>query len=530
MPAIQVKPDIYWIGVNDRTTDLFEGVWPITQGGVSYNSYLVMGEKKALIDMAAGHHAAAFIDQVRDLIDPAELDYIVVNHMEPDHTGAAELLGRLATKAEFLVSAKAAPMMASYYGLTEGIRVVKDGETVDLGGLTLQFHMVPFVHWPETMVTYVPEHKVLFSCDAFGGYGALLGRVFDDQCVDMAFYTRESLRYYTNIVARFSGPVSRAIEKLKPLEIDVVAPSHGLVWRKNPRYIIDLYGRWAQLATQPADPGVTLVYGSMYGNTERMMNAVAEGVSRTQLPLEVFDGTGGADLFGADFRAVQFGAAAVASVENPGHPFFPKAVPAVGKQGEGPVDGGRAAVVGVVVHHAAAGHAAAAGDALGGQSDVLSLLGIRANDGRFVGGNGRMEIGHRLFVFLEERFHVHHQVLDDRKVVQGADGDFLFRQIRHHGFARQPLPAVDDHRAGAAHAHPAGVPKREARVLFCLDFEQNVENGGQGFVGKAHLKTVEITRRVGCRIVPEDMDDFGLFGFTRHRLICSFVSWVSDRC
>ncbi len=289
MPAIQVKPDIYWIGVNDRTTDLFEGVWPITEGGVSYNSYLVMGEKKALIDMAAGHHAAAFIDQVRDLIDPAELDYIVVNHMEPDHTGTAGLFASLATKAEFLVSAKAAPMMASYYGLTEGIRVVKDGESVDLGGLTLQFHMVPFVHWPETMVTYVPEHKVLFSCDAFGGYGALPGRVFDDQCVDMAFYTRESLRYYTNIVARFSGPVLRAIEKLKPLEIDVVAPSHGLVWRKNPGYIIDLYGRWAQLATEPADPGVTLVYGSMYGNTERMMNAVAEGVSRTQLPLEIFD-------------------------------------------------------------------------------------------------------------------------------------------------------------------------------------------------------------------------------------------------
>lgn len=289
MPAIQVKPGIYWIGVNDRTTDLFEGVWPITQGGVSYNSYLVMGEKTALIDMAAGHHAAAFIDQVRDLIDPAELDYIVVNHMEPDHTGTAGLFGSLATRAEFLVSAKAAPMMDSYYGLTDSVRVVKDGETVDLGGLTLQFHMVPFVHWPETMVTYVPEHKVLFSCDAFGGYGALPGRVFDDQCADMAFYTRESLRYYTNIVARFSGPVLRAIEKLKGLEIDVVAPSHGLVWRDNPGYIIDLYGRWAQLATQQADPGVTLVYGSMYGNTERMMNAVAEGVSRTQLPLEIFD-------------------------------------------------------------------------------------------------------------------------------------------------------------------------------------------------------------------------------------------------
>jgi anaerobic nitric oxide reductase flavorubredoxin len=289
MPAKEVKPGIYWIGVNDRTTDLFEGVWPITQGGVSYNSYLVMGEKKALVDMAAGHHAAAFIDQVRDLIDPADLDYIIVNHMEPDHTGTAGLLRSLAPRAEFLISAKAEPLMAAFYGLASGMRVVSDGETVDLGGISLQFFMVPFVHWPETMVTYVPEQRVLFSCDAFGGYGALPGRVFDDQCVDIEFYIRESLRYYVNIVARFSGPVLRAIDKLKGIAIDVVAPSHGLVWRQDPGRIIDLYSRWAKLATLPAATGVTLLYGSMYGNTERMMNAVAEGVSRTEVPLEVFD-------------------------------------------------------------------------------------------------------------------------------------------------------------------------------------------------------------------------------------------------
>jgi anaerobic nitric oxide reductase flavorubredoxin len=256
---------------------------------VSYNSYLVLGEKKALVDMAAGHHAAAFVDQVRDLIDPADLDYIVVNHMEPDHTGTAGLLRSLAPRAEFLVSAKAEALMAAYYGLASGMRVVGEGDTVDLGGISLQFFMVPFVHWPETMVTYVPEQHVLFSCDAFGGYGALPGRVFDDQCVDIDLYIRESLRYYVNIVARFSGPVLRAIDKLKSLAIDVVAPSHGLVWREDPGRIIGLYSRWAQLATQPAAPGVTLVYGSMYGNTERMMNAVAEGVSHTEAPLEVFD-------------------------------------------------------------------------------------------------------------------------------------------------------------------------------------------------------------------------------------------------
>jgi len=288
MPAIEVKPGIYWIGVNDRTTDLFEGVWPITQGGVSYNSYLVTGERTALIDMAAGHHATAFVDQLRDVVDPGQLDYVVVNHMEPDHTGTTSVLRGLAPQAEFLVSAKAEPMMKAFYGL-EGVRVVSEGERVDLGGLSLVFQMVPFVHWPETMVTYVPEQRVLFSCDAFGGYGALSGRVFDDQCADKDAYIREALRYYVNIVARFSNPVLRAIEKLKALDIDVVAPSHGLVWREEPERIISLYRRWAQLATQPADPGVTLVYGSMYGNTERMMNAVAEGVSRTEVPLEIFD-------------------------------------------------------------------------------------------------------------------------------------------------------------------------------------------------------------------------------------------------
>jgi flavorubredoxin len=289
MPAIAVKPGIYWIGVNDRTTDLFEGVWPITHEGVSYNSYLVLDEKKALIDMAAGHHGVAFIEQIRDLVDPTELDYIIINHMEPDHTGAIALLRSLAPQAEFVVSAKAQEMMAAFYGVTEGLRVVNDGDALSLGSQELVFYMAPFVHWPETMVTYAPEAKVLFSCDAFGGYGALRGDIFDDQHTDLDYYIRESLRYYVNIVARFSGPVLRAIDKLQGVAIDIVAPSHGLLWRRNPSQIIDLYRTWATYATEPGQPGVTLVYGSMYGNTERMMNAVAEGVASTGCPLAIFD-------------------------------------------------------------------------------------------------------------------------------------------------------------------------------------------------------------------------------------------------
>lgn len=289
MPAISVKPGIYWIGVNDRTTDLFEGVWPISKEGVSYNSYLVVDDKIALIDLAHTAQSGSFLQQVYDLVDPVDLDYVVINHMEPDHTGAVRLLRNLAPNAELIMTKKAVAMMEAYYGVTEGIRVVSDGEELCLGTKTLQFFTAPFVHWPETMVTYEQTEKVLFACDAFGGYGALQGAIFDDDCCKMPFYLEESLRYYVNIVARFSGPVRKAIAKLSGLDIDVIAPSHGLIWRENPAQIVELYDRWASYATQLPDPGVTLLYGSMYGNTEQVMNAVAAGVSRAGVPLEIHD-------------------------------------------------------------------------------------------------------------------------------------------------------------------------------------------------------------------------------------------------
>jgi anaerobic nitric oxide reductase flavorubredoxin len=289
MPAIPIKPGIYWIGVNDRTTDLFEGVWPIGQTGVSYNSYLILDEKKALVDLAKAAQGGEFLEQIYDLTDPATLDYVILNHMEPDHTGVLNVLRQIAPQATLLCTAKALPMLAAYYGLRENIRAVADGEELPLGEKRLRFVAAPFVHWPETMVTYELTQRVLFSCDAFGGYGALRGALFDDQCTDLDFYLQEALRYYANIVASFSGPTLRAIEKLAGVPLDVVAPSHGLVWRRDPQRIVQLYKRWAQYATQPAEPGVTLVYGSMYGHTERMMNAVAEGISAAGVPLQILD-------------------------------------------------------------------------------------------------------------------------------------------------------------------------------------------------------------------------------------------------
>jgi anaerobic nitric oxide reductase flavorubredoxin len=289
MTVSEVKPGIYWIGVNDRTTDLFEGLWPITNEGVSYNSYIIDDEQSALIDLAKDFKTTALLDQIEEVVDPATLDYIVINHMEPDHTGVIRALRRIAPGATLLCTKRAEEMLASFYGITEGVRVVSDGETLDLGKHQLQFVMTPMVHWPETMMTYETTEQVLFSCDAFGGYGALQGAVFDDQCTELAYYEREALRYYANIVAVFARPVIKAIDKLKDVPVSVVAPSHGLVWRRDPQRIVSLYREWATYALEGPKLGVTLLYGTMYGNTEEVVEAVASGVARAEVPLEVFD-------------------------------------------------------------------------------------------------------------------------------------------------------------------------------------------------------------------------------------------------
>jgi len=291
MPPIEIKPDVYWIGVNDRTTDLFEGMWPITQEGVSYNTYLIHDEKRAIVDLTKAFKTDEFLDQIHGIIDLSQLDYVIINHMEPDHSGVLRTLLRVAPQVTILCSEKTVPMLKSFYGVTEGVQVVQDGDTLSLGRHTLRFVYTPFVHWPETMMTYEVSERILFSCDAFGSYGALRGAIFDDECIDLNFYKREALRYYVNIVAVFSKPVLQAIAKLADVPVSVIAPSHGLIWRQDPQHIVNLYKQWARYATDPTEVGITLLYGSMYGNTEAMMNAVARGVSREGVPLSIFDVT-----------------------------------------------------------------------------------------------------------------------------------------------------------------------------------------------------------------------------------------------
>ncbi len=289
MPAVEIKKNIYWIGVNDRTTDLFEGIWPISEEGVSYNSYLIVDKKKVLVDLSKALKTDEFISQVQDRVPIEDLDYIVMNHLEPDHSGVIKTIRKINPKATILGTPKMKEMLANFYGVTENFQVVEDGEELDLGSRKLRFFHTPFVHWPETMMTYDEQEKILFSCDGFGGYGALQGTIFDDECKNLPFYEKESLRYYVNIVAKFSKPTLNAIGKLGGIEVSIIAPSHGLIWRKNPGRIIELYKKWAEYASGASEPGITLIYGSMYGNTERVMDVVAQGINKTGVPLQIFD-------------------------------------------------------------------------------------------------------------------------------------------------------------------------------------------------------------------------------------------------
>ena len=289
MPAIEMKPDVYWIGVNDRTTDLFEGIWPITKEGVSYNSYLINDEKRAVIDLTKSFKGDEYFDQISEVTDISKIDYVVVNHMEPDHSGLLRTLRRISPRITILGSAKTKEMLESFFSIKENIQVVNEGDELSLGKRTLKFFSTPFLHWPETIMSYEVSHRILFPCDAFGSYGAIRGAIFDDECRDFNFYQKEALRYYVNIVANFSARVLGAIEKLSTLPVDVIAPSHGLIWRKDPSIIVNLYKKWAEYATGKTEPGITLIYGSMYGNTELMMDSVVKGISQANVPLEIFD-------------------------------------------------------------------------------------------------------------------------------------------------------------------------------------------------------------------------------------------------
>jgi len=292
MKVHAITDHIYALHADIRSDDLFEGIWPIPYG-VSLNSYLVRGEKIALIDLVRDWVGAPLElkNQLASIgVMLEDIDYLILNHLEPDHTGwLAEFLS-INKKACVLATAKGIELVKSFYFERERVRAVRDGESLDLGaGQMLQFFETPNVHWPETMMTFAAEGGVLFSCDGFGAFGALGDRVFDDELSHDAheFFEAESLRYYANIVASFSTFVQRAIDKLSALPIKVVAPSHGVIWRAHPQTIIERYLKYANYLNGPREQEIAIVWGSMYGNTERGLKYVIEGIEEEKVPYTI---------------------------------------------------------------------------------------------------------------------------------------------------------------------------------------------------------------------------------------------------
>ena len=269
-----VAKDIYYVGVNDRQKALFENLWPLP-GGVSYNSYLIVDDKTVLVDTVDICYSDLFFKRVAKLLGGRKLDYLVVDHMEPDHAGSIRLLRQIYPDVKIIGNKQTFGMLAGYHGITDGLHEVKEGDTLDLGHHKLSFYMAPMVHWPEVMVTYEETEKVLFSADAFGTFGTLDGGVLDTD-MDTDRFWSEMTRYYANIVGKYGAPVQRALKKLSGLEIQTICSTHGPVWTKQSGDVIALYDR---LSRYEGLDGVTIVYGSMYGHTEQMAEDIATALS-----------------------------------------------------------------------------------------------------------------------------------------------------------------------------------------------------------------------------------------------------------
>ncbi|MBI4857068.1 MAG: FprA family A-type flavoprotein [Acetobacterium woodii] len=284
MNAVKIKDDIFWVGVNDYQTTLFEGMWPIDQEGVSYNAFLINDEKVAIIDTVKTIKADEYIEKIKSIIGDKKVDYLIVNHMEPDHSsGITDLLAEY-PDMKIVGNKKTFPIMNNFYKVPQNLHEVGDGDTLCLGKHTLQFFMTPMVHWPESMVTYDINDKVLFSMDVFGSFKAPVGSIFDDEN-DLAAFEEPTRRYYACIVGKVAGQALKALNKLGGIEIGTICPSHGLIWRDNPKYILDMY---VKMSAKETDPGVVIAYGSMYGCTQKAAEILAialknEGVQEVKL-------------------------------------------------------------------------------------------------------------------------------------------------------------------------------------------------------------------------------------------------------
>ena len=273
------------MGVNDSIKELFEGLWPLPYG-VSYNSYLINDQKVAVVDTVEAGFEEDFLAEIHEVIGDKPIDYLIVNHMEPDHSSLTAYLLERYPQMKIVANAKTLPMLKGYYDTPEErVLVMAEGQTLSLGSSTLRFHMVPMVHWPETMVTYLEEEHTLFSGDAFGTFGNVDENVIDDE-ETFEEYRDEMIRYYSNIVGKYGAPVQAALKKLEGLRIDRICSTHGPVWEVNVDQVVALYD---QLSRYEVGRGVCIVYGSMYGNTAAAADALAEELEKRGVPYAIHD-------------------------------------------------------------------------------------------------------------------------------------------------------------------------------------------------------------------------------------------------
>lgn len=265
-----ITNNIYYVGVNDRNKYRFEGLWPLPNG-VSYNSYIISDEKVCLIDTVEVDFFMPYLENIREVIGNRKIDYLVINHMEPDHSGSIALIRKYYPEIKLVGNKKTFGMVKGFYGLDDELLEVKNNDVLDLGQHKLTFVLTPMVHWPETMVTLDTTTNVIFSGDAFGCFGALNGGVIDAQINCDGFWL-EMVRYYSNIVGKYGIPVQNALKKLAGVPLDYICSTHGPVWHEQVGRVIEMYDKMSRYETES---GLVICYGTMYGNTERAAEVIA---------------------------------------------------------------------------------------------------------------------------------------------------------------------------------------------------------------------------------------------------------------
>ena len=275
---VEIKPDIYWVGGIDWDIRDFHGYR--IQRGTTYNSYLIIDKKITLVDTVKHYLYEEMLSRIKEIVDPSKIDYIISNHVEMDHSGSIQKLLEVAHNAKIITSTRGEKGLKRHYKKEWDFKVVKSGDTLNIGKRTLHFVHIPMVHWPDSMVTYIPTDKLLLPNDAFGQHIATSER-FDDE-IDWGILKEEAAKYYANIVMPYGGQVEKALEELSGLEIDMIAPSHGIIWRSQIPKILGKYTKWARNET---DDKALIIYDSMWGSTKKMAYKLMEGIEEAGIPV-----------------------------------------------------------------------------------------------------------------------------------------------------------------------------------------------------------------------------------------------------